>query len=240
MATRRMFSKVITNSSRFLMMPQSSQNLYFHLGMNADDDGFVEHFTVMRMTESKPDDLKVLQMKELVHVFDDKVLMVSDWKENNYLRSDRYTPSKYLQMYKEEIKALSSGIPSVDHMETQVRLELGKDRVENTGKAPAVAEAKEKKSKKETFLQGDQWNELIDAFKPLNDLYRDFYSNKTERAALDHLARSIGLVKLLKAIQFAVSCLDDEFAPTITKPSELKRHYGRLQKHYKKVAKRKS
>ncbi|MCP3683371.1 MAG: hypothetical protein GY861_11840 [bacterium] len=111
MAQRRMFSKSITNSSQFLMMPQSSQNLYFHLGMNADDDGFCEHFTLMRMTESKPDDLKILATKGFVQVFDDKVLIIKHWKENNYLRADRYTASKYLEIYKEELGWLESGIP---------------------------------------------------------------------------------------------------------------------------------
>lgn len=132
MANRRMFSKSITNSSQFLMMPQSSQNLYFHFGMNADDDGFCEHFTIMRMTESKPDDLKVLQAKGFVKVFDDKVLVIIDWKENNYLRSDRYTPSKYLEVYKEEIKQIADnkeefGIPKGYQRDTQVR--IGKDRI---------------------------------------------------------------------------------------------------------------
>lgn len=143
MAQRRMFSKSITNSSQFLMMPQSSQNLYFHLGMNADDDGFCEHFTIMRMTESKPDDLKVLQAKGFVRVFDDKVLVIIDWKENNYLRSDRYTPSKYLEIYKEEIRALASnnikeesGTPMVYQMETQVR--LGKERIDILGPSPSA------------------------------------------------------------------------------------------------------
>jgi len=111
------------------MMPQSAQNLYFHLGMNADDDGFCEHFTIMRMTESKPDDLKILQAKQFVHVFDEKVLIIRDWKENNYIRSDRYSESKYLEEYKKEIKLLSegSGIPMVDQRDTQVR--LGKDSI---------------------------------------------------------------------------------------------------------------
>ena len=134
MAQRRMFSKSITNSSRFLMMPQSSQNLYFHFGMNADDDGFCEHFTIMRMTESKPDDLKVLQSKGFVRIFDEKVLVILDWEENNYIRSDRYTASKYLEIYKTEIKELSHGIPDdnqlVDTLATQVRLgkvRLGKE-----------------------------------------------------------------------------------------------------------------
>ena len=106
MAQRRMFSKTITNSSQFLMMPSSSQNLYFHLGMNADDDGFCEHFTVMRMTDSKPDDLRILQAKGYVHVFDDKVLVILQWKENNCIKSDRYTPSKYLEEYKKQIKEI--------------------------------------------------------------------------------------------------------------------------------------
>ena len=139
MAIRRMFSKTITSSSQFLMMPQSAQNLYFHLGMNADDDGFCEHFTIMRMTESKPDDLKILQAKSFVKIFDEKVLVIMDWKENNYIRNDRYSASKYLETYKEELKRLSSGIPEVDKRDTQVRLgkvRLGKDKKENyVGKA---------------------------------------------------------------------------------------------------------
>jgi hypothetical protein len=121
MANRRMFSKSITNSSQFLMMPPSSQNLYFHLGMNADDDGFCEHFGIMRMTESKPDDLKVLQLKGFVRIFDDRVLVIIDWKENNYLRADRYTPSKYLEIYKNDLKELA-GRPMVYQMATEVRL----------------------------------------------------------------------------------------------------------------------
>jgi len=129
MAAKRMFSKSITNSSLFIMMPQSSQNLYFHLGMNADDDGFCEHFTIMRMTESKPDDLKILQAKHFVHVFDDRVLVILDWKENNLIRSDRYTPSKYLEIYKEELKSLNSGIPVVIPMDATGKDRLGKDRL---------------------------------------------------------------------------------------------------------------
>jgi hypothetical protein len=130
MAQRRMFSKTITNSSQFLMMPSSSQSLYFHLGMNADDDGFCEHFSIMRMTDSKPDDLRILQAKRFVDVFDDRVLVITNWRENNFLRSDRYTKSKYLEIYKEELARLTNGIPNGNQMTTQVRLgkvSIGKD-----------------------------------------------------------------------------------------------------------------
>ena len=116
------------------MMPQSSQNLYFHLGMNADDDGFCEHFTIMRMTESKPDDLKILHSKGFVFVFDDRVLVILDWKENNYLRPDRYNPSKYLELYKNELLNIPkniAGIPSDIPLPDTGKVRLGKDRKGN-------------------------------------------------------------------------------------------------------------
>jgi len=107
MANRRMFSKSITNSSIFLMMPPTSRLLYYDLGMNADDDGFCEHFVIMKMTDATPDDLKILKARGLIEVFDDKVLIILNWKENNYIQKDRYNPSKYLKTYNKEIKELS-------------------------------------------------------------------------------------------------------------------------------------
>lgn len=167
-----MFSKTITNSSQFLMMPQSSQGLYFHLGMNADDDGFVEHFTIMRMTESKPDDLKILQAKGFVSIFDDRVLVVLDWKEHNYLRSDRYKPSKYLEIYRQELAQIGRekdnhnlGIPNVNQMDTQVRLELGKDRV----KLGEEKESTPSQIATEFFKAGPVYGEMVEVFSKDRD-----------------------------------------------------------------------
>ena len=96
MAQRRMFNKAITNSDDFLEMPASSQNLYFHLSMNADDDGFINNWkSIMRMSGSKEDDLKVLVAKQYVIPFETGVLVIRHWRLNNYLRSDRFTPSNY-------------------------------------------------------------------------------------------------------------------------------------------------
>lgn len=136
-----MFSKQVTNSSEFLMMSQSAQNLYFHLGMNADDDGFCEVFTIMRMTESKPDDLQALHNRALIYVADNKVCIVKDWHENNQIRLDRYKQSvylsdpKYAELYKivmedklkklDIYKSLLGGKPVGNQWLTQVR--LGKD-----------------------------------------------------------------------------------------------------------------
>lgn len=96
MAERRMFSARITESTRFLKMPATSQNLYFHLGLNADDDGVVEAYPVMCKTGATEDDLRVLVGKEFVSVLnDDLVSFIIDWREHNYIRADRKVDSIY-------------------------------------------------------------------------------------------------------------------------------------------------
>lgn len=218
-----MFSKTITNSSQFLMMPQSSQNLYFHLGMNADDDGFCEHFTIMRMTESKPDDLKVLQAKNFITVFDDKVLVIKDWKENNYLRNDRYTPSKYLEIYKEEIKRLSTGIPLVDEMATQVR--LGKDR---------LGEVREGKERKDTEQSSADIVSVIDMFKEVNSAYKKWYGNKTQRSAISRLLETHGIDRLQKIISSLPKSNNIQYMPVITTPVQLEDKGAQLASAWQK------
>ena len=96
MAQRRMFNKAITNSDDFLDMPVSCQCLYFHLSMNADDDGFINNWkSIMKLTGSKDDDLKVLIAKQYIIPFESGVIIIKHWRLNNYLRSDRFTPSNH-------------------------------------------------------------------------------------------------------------------------------------------------
>lgn len=96
MAERRMFSKTIISSARFLKMPISSQALYFHLGLNADDDGIVEGFPVMRMVGATEDDLRVLASKGFVTVLnEDLVTYIMDWNMHNKIRADRKVDSIY-------------------------------------------------------------------------------------------------------------------------------------------------
>lgn len=96
MAIRRMFSKRITESTKFIKMPTSSQNLYFHLGMKADDDGIVEAYPVMCVIGATEDDLKILVAKQFVTVLnEDYVAFINDWTENNTIRADRKVDSIY-------------------------------------------------------------------------------------------------------------------------------------------------
>ena len=96
MAEKRMFSKKVINTARFLKMPFTSQLLYFHLGLEADDDGIVEAYPVMRKIGCTEDDLRVLVAKGFVVVLnEDLVSYLTNWLENNNIRAERKVDSVY-------------------------------------------------------------------------------------------------------------------------------------------------
>lgn len=96
MAQKRMFSKTIIDSDAFLDMPHSTQLLYFHLNMRADDDGFVNNCkNIMRMVGCKEDDLKILITKKFILPFQSGVIVIKHWRIHNYIQNDRYTETKY-------------------------------------------------------------------------------------------------------------------------------------------------
>lgn len=99
MAERRMFAKTIIDSDAFLNMPASAQNLYFHLGMRADDDGVVNNpRSIMRLVGAHEDDMNILISRKFLIVLQDSIIVIKHWKINNYIQNDRYTPSKYAEL----------------------------------------------------------------------------------------------------------------------------------------------
>lgn len=117
MAQRRMFTKKIIDSAKFLKMPSSSRLLYFDLGMRADDDGVVEAFNVLRMTGATEDDLKVLVSKGYIKVLnEDLVSYITDWREHNYIRADRKIDSMYKNL-------LLQMIPEIDLLENKKKFD---------------------------------------------------------------------------------------------------------------------
>ena len=96
MAERRMFAKTIIDSDAFLDMPATTQLLYFHLSMRADDDGFINKpKTIMRMVGSKDDDINLLIAKKFLIPFESGVVVIKHWKIHNYIQNDRYNETKY-------------------------------------------------------------------------------------------------------------------------------------------------
>lgn len=96
MAQKRMFSPEIVGSDAFIEMSMTAQCLYFHLGMRADDDGFVNPQVTMRMIGANADDLRILIAKRFLLQFESGVVVVKHWRINNFVRKDRYKPSNYL------------------------------------------------------------------------------------------------------------------------------------------------
>lgn len=100
MAERRMFTKKIIDSDAFLDMPLSTQALYFHLNMRADDDGFINNAKkIQRMIGASEDDLKLLIAKRFVLGFESGVIVIKHWRMHNLLRKDRYNPTHYKEEF---------------------------------------------------------------------------------------------------------------------------------------------
>lgn len=133
-----MMAKSIMDSDLFLEMPQSSQNLYFHLLLRADDDGFVGNpRQIMRMVNCSEDDMRILIMKQFLIPFNSGIVVIKHWKIHNYIRNDRYKPT----IYQEEKKLLEEndnkeyklGIPDGYQRETQYSIgkySIVKDSIE--------------------------------------------------------------------------------------------------------------
>nr|DAV36189.1 MAG TPA: replisome organizer [Bacteriophage sp.] len=134
MAERRMMSKSIIKSDTFLDMPATTQNLYFHMLLDADDDGFINApKSIMRMIGAKDDDMKVLSAKQFVIPFESGVVVIKDWKIHNYIQNDRYKPSTLperdlLNIQKDKTYTLKNDVSRMD-TECIQTVSIGKDRL---------------------------------------------------------------------------------------------------------------
>lgn len=125
MAERRMFAKTIIDSDAFLDMPLTTQALYFHLSMRADDDGFVNNpKKIQRMVGASDDDAKLLIAKQFIIPFESGVVVIRHWKIHNYIKNDRYKLSVCTEE-KAQLSLTSSGIYEVEpgRIQTGSRLE---------------------------------------------------------------------------------------------------------------------
>ena len=153
MAERRMFAKTIIDSDAFLDMPLTTQALYFHLSMRADDEGFINNpKKIQRMLGCTDDDSRILIARQFLLPFDSGVLVVKHWRIHNYIQRDRskdtmyqnerkmllVNPDKSYELTSIDTDCIQNGykldtscIQETESMDTQVRLgkvRLGKDR----------------------------------------------------------------------------------------------------------------
>lgn len=158
MAEKRMFTMKIVDSDAFLDMPLSTQALYFHLNMRADDDGFVNNpKKIQRVIGASDDDLKLLIAKRFILAFESGVIVIKHWRMHNLLRKDRYNPTQYQEEYSRlETKKNGSYTelattwqPNGNQLATQDS--IGKDSIGKDSKyIMSSAEDDKKKERKET------------------------------------------------------------------------------------------
>lgn len=132
MAERRMFAKTIIDSDAFLDMPLSTQALYFHLAMRADDEGFVNNpKKIQRMIGASDDDCRILASKRFILTFQSGIIVIKHWKIHNYIQSDRFKETVYLEektmLALDDNKAYTERIQDVSTLDTQYS--IGKDSI---------------------------------------------------------------------------------------------------------------
>lgn len=186
MAERRMFTKRITESDAFLDMPSSTQMLYFHFSMNADDDGFVNNpKKIQKMCGASDDDFKLLIAKSFIILFDSGIIVIKHWKMHNYIQADRYRPTDYVEEKSMlGIKSNKAYTLDVSKMDTECIQNgyIGKDSIgkvskDKDSKEESVREKKAKRFYPPTLGEVKQYcEERKNNIDPM--AFIDFYSSK--------------------------------------------------------------
>lgn len=227
-----MFSKQITTSDAFVDMPVSSQLLYFHLNMEADDDGFVGNpKRVMRMLNVSDDDMKILLAKRFLLSFENGVVVIKHWLLHNAIRKDMYQETQYLDEKKmlkvKDNKAYTEGnvqirnesVTKPVHRLDQIRLE--KIREEKEGDP-------DKPERHLSYLLEIPEEDLTELEKKYN-VYREGIKGKAED--LHNYIQAKGKTHTYKNYKaFLMNALKKDFG--LRKPEEVER-LERLREHQK-------
>ncbi len=195
MAERRMFTKKITDSDAFLDMPTSTQNLYFHYNMAADDDGFVNSpKQIQRKCRATDDDATLLVAKSFVIQFESGIIVIKHWKMHNYIQSDRYHPTDYTDekslLYLQPNKTYSFEKPNKKISCIQ-NVYIGKDRLGKVRldkvRLGKVRLDKTKLEKYKIFKISFQTKNIKNYFnnKNVNNLFIDFLTLRIKLKAIN-------------------------------------------------------
>jgi hypothetical protein len=188
-----MFSPKIVCSDAFLDMPTSSRELYFQLGMRADDDGFVNPRGIMRMIGASDDDIRVLVGKRFVLPFESGVVVIKHWKMNNLVRKDWYQETVYVDE-KKQLKTKPNGAytESVNNSLTFRSHRLGKVRLGNITEQSSEESLKDNQND----MAWKQYNENQNSDDGLDELQVDpdyTPAKKKEKKAPDQVQQVFDL-----------------------------------------------
>ena len=190
MANKAIFSKTIIDTDAFLEMPATTQNLYFHLNMHADDDGFIGNpKRIGRMIGASDDDFKILIAKKFIIVFESGVIVIKHWRIHNTLSKMRYKETSYLDE-KSQLLIKENNAYSLDEgkpLDDSRLVEMGKRQVRRTVDEQETNLSKDKLSKDKTSkdkLSEDKPSKKKSAKADLNGMIDSFTGNEELKEAL--------------------------------------------------------
>ena len=185
MANKAIFSKTIIDTDAFLEMPATTQNLYFHLNMHADDDGFIGNpKRIGRMIGASDDDFKILIAKKFIIVFESGVIVIKHWRIHNTLSKMRYKETSYLDE-KSQLLIKENNAYSLDEgkpLDDSRLVEMGKRQVRRTVDEQETNLSKDKLSKDK--LSKDKPSKKKSAKADLDGMIDSFTENEELREAL--------------------------------------------------------
>lgn len=188
-----MFSLKVVDSDAFLEMPLSTQCLYFHLAMRADDDGFVGNpMKILRITNASKDDLKLLIAKKFVLTFPDDtegVMVIVHWRMHNCISQNRYHETQYidqkgqLKMRRNNTYSLTDGVPVDDSV-----------LIENQSKGKAIPVLVEEGGQKAKIEYSSQFKEMWEAYPKKRDkgqAYRQYQARLRDGYTAEEILQAV-------------------------------------------------
>lgn len=228
MSQKRMFDKAIIDTDRFMDLSMSAKALYFLLGMDADDEGFVSYKKIMRVHGGNEDDVKILLAKNFLIGFKSGVVVITDWNKNNYLDKTRIRPTEY-QKEKSQLKINDKKeycLTDVKQMLNQYSIE--EYSIEENSIVSDKSHVSSKLSAEELYKK-KQIDELIEKFIELDPKNKTYYGNKTQRKACQFLLDEYGMEQVHKMIHFIITSKGKvKYLPSITSPFELQEKWQKV------------
>jgi hypothetical protein len=221
MAHKRMFSMSIIDTDAFLEMPPTSQLLYFHLSMRADDEGFVGNpKKIIRMCGFSDDDFKILIAKKFILIFESGVVVIKHWLIHNTIRSDRFTPTNYNKekslLYIKENKSYSN---SGNQLATKRKPSIEKNSKDI------------EKNSISSDLKVAGVDDIMKIFYKINPTLN--WGNKTNRKACEDLIKKFGLEDTKRMAEQVIGVQGKPYTPVATTPYQMKEKLAQFAIYFK-------
>jgi hypothetical protein len=221
MAQKRMFDRAVIDTDKFMDLPVSAKALYFLLGMEADDEGFVSYKKVIRIHGGTEDDMKVLNAKNFLILFKSGVVVITDWHKNNWLDSRRIKKTEYVD--EKELLALSKD-----------NTYLLSDRLASV--KPEENSIEENSIEENSILAKNKFSQdipkIIEKFKELSPSLT--YGNKTQRKACEEMITKWGIDETLRMVDQVLNAqMTDKFCPRAVTPLQMWQKIGDYKVYFR-------